>query len=49
MAEGTTKCFMGIPNNNKDTHRGDAIPTSIRKQDSHPSRGRAHKLPGGQL
>ena len=49
MAGGTTKCFMGIPDNNKDTYKGDAISTSIQERDSHPSRGRAHKLLGGQL
>ena len=49
MAGGTTKCFMGIPDNNKDTHRGDAISTSIWEKGSHPSRGRAHKLSSGQL
>ena len=28
-ARGTTECFMGIPDNNKNTYGGDTIPTSI--------------------
>ena len=49
MAERTTKCFMGIPDNNEDTHRGNTILISIQKRDSHPSKSRAHKLSGGEL
>ena len=49
MARRTTKCFMGILDNNKDSYGGDTILTSIWKRDSHPNRSRAHKLPGGEL